>query len=493
MSKKKTNVTIVTIALFVATFISAMEGTIVSTAMPTIVSDLRGVAIMNWVFSIYLLTNALATPIYGKLSDRIGRKPVFIFGLFVFVIGSAMSGLSHSMHELIIWRAIQGVGAGTIMPVSFTIIADIYPFEKRAKVMGWNGSAWGIASVIAPLLGGFIVDQLTWHWVFFINVPIGLITIALIWFFLNEPKRVSDAKLDWLGIIWLTLSLLGLMYGVQLLSQGGQSLLQAGVSFVVFVVALSLFIRQEKRAADPIIFLELFKNRVFVIQNIAAAFVSAYLIAFNVYLPMWTQGLLGLRASIAGFATTPSSILWVVGSFIAGKLLASATPKKLLTVSLGLLIITGIVMILLPQTTPFWFFLCLSGVFGIGFGISITGTTVTSQSLVSSDIVGVTTSFNTLVRSLAQTIMISVFGIVMNYSIANGMTRYHNTGATEEMMNKVINPQTVHQLPHQLIPILRKIYYSGLHNIFILGFVFILLAFIINLMKQPKDQKKQAI
>lgn len=163
----KRNIILVTIALFVATFMCAIEGTIVSTAMPTIVGDLRGVALMNWVFSIFLLTNAIATPIYGKLADSIGRKPIFMIGTTIFIIGSVMSGLSNSMIILIFWRAIQGIGGGAILPVANTIIADIYPLEKRAQVLGLNSSAWGIASVIAPLLGGFIVDNLSWHWIFF--------------------------------------------------------------------------------------------------------------------------------------------------------------------------------------------------------------------------------------------------------------------------------------------------------------------------------------
>ncbi|MCZ3393847.1 MFS transporter, partial [Enterococcus faecium] len=143
MEKKQTNVIVVTVAIFVATFMSAIEGTIVSTAMPTIVGDLHGVSLMNWVISIFLLTNAIFTPIYGKLSDIFGRKRVFIFGIIIFLIGSMLSGMAHSMGFLILWRALQGIGAGSIMPVSNTIIADIYPIEKRAKVMGLNGSAWG--------------------------------------------------------------------------------------------------------------------------------------------------------------------------------------------------------------------------------------------------------------------------------------------------------------------------------------------------------------
>src|SRR5699024_2769017 len=185
------------------TFLSAVEGTIVSTAMPTIVGDLKGISIMNWVFSIYLLTTTLSTPVYGKLVDEIGRKPVFIAGLLIFLVGSMLSGLSASMPQLICWRAVQGIGAGAILPISNTIIADIYTPDKRAQIMGLNNSAWGIASVAAPLLGGLIVDHLNWKWIFFINVPIGLISILLIWFNLRENKHYAHGKLDVWGIVWL--------------------------------------------------------------------------------------------------------------------------------------------------------------------------------------------------------------------------------------------------------------------------------------------------
>lgn len=478
MKRKETNVVIVTVAIFVATFMSAIEGTIVSTAMPTIVGDLHGVSLMNWVISIFLLTNAIFTPIYGKLSDIFGRKRVFVFGILIFLIGSMLSGMAHSMNFLILWRALQGIGAGSIMPVSNTIIADIYPIEKRAKVMGLNGSAWGIASIIAPLLGGFIVDNLSWHWIFFINVPIGIITILLIQFFLKEEVSVHNKKIDYLGSFWLMMALLGLMYGFQLMGEASFSIVTLVVAFVVFIAAGIFFIIQEKRAEDPIIFLDLFSNRTFVIQNIATMLVSGLLIGFEVYLPSWTQGILGLPASLAGFAVTPSSILWIFGSFLAGKMMVKMKPQQILAVSLTILAVGSLILAMVPASTPFVMFFFIAAILGTGFGITITSTLVISQQLVTNDRIGVATSFNTLAKTLGQTIMMSIFGIIMNGTMNAGVAK--NPSINMNMMNKVINPQTAKTLPEALLPTLRNVLYQALHNIYIGCFILIVIALIIN-------------
>lgn len=478
MSQPKTNVLAVTIAIYVATFVSAIEGTIVSTALPTIVGNLHGVALMNWVFSIYLLATAMVTPIYGKLADVIGRKPVMQFGLGVFIVGSAMSGLANSMPVLIFWRAIQGIGAGALLPVSMTIIADIYTMEKRAKILGITNSAWGIAAVLAPLLGGIIIDKLSWHWIFFINVPIGLITMVLFQLYLHEPKRLRTESIDYLGSFWLMLCLLSLMLSFQVLSS--QPIRWWGFvgGLVISGLSLWLFIRREQRAVDPIISLELFKNRPFIVQNAIAALINGYLMALTVYVPTWGQGIHGVSASVAGLALTPNSLLWVIGAFTTGYFLARWTPRRILYFSLSFILVAGLALALLPMKASFGWFFVITAINGFGFGIALTATTLTSQRLVSAENVGVATSFNTLGRTIGQTLMVSIFGIILNTGMQQSLQ--HHPGTSMAMMNRLINPQTASGLPTRLLPALRQVLYNGLHWVYMIGFLIVVLTFVIN-------------
>ncbi|KRM91365.1 MDR family MFS transporter [Fructilactobacillus florum] len=474
----RTNIKITTIALFIATFMTAVEGTIVSTAMPTIVGDLHGVSLMNWVFSIFLLTNAITTPIYGKLADQLGRKKIFLAGVVVFIIGSLFSGLSNSMETLIFWRALQGIGAGVIMPVSFTIVADMYPFEKRAQVIGILGSAWGIASIIGPLLGGFIVDSLSWHWIFFINVPIGLLTIVLLACFFYEQPHKKTQPLDVAGIIWLGIFLLALMVGFQQLSSQPINYLVLGSFLCVTILSGLAFYLQERHASDPIIPIDLFHNRTFVIQNCIAALISGFIFGYEVYLSDWTQGIMGLKATFAGFAVTPTSILWMVGSFWSGKLLLKWRPQLVTGLSLIFIGFGAVSLALLPITTPLVIFWVLSTIMGIGFGLCITTSSVTSQNEVSNERIGVASSFNTLSRTLGQTLMISVFGIVLNQGMANGIKQHPQ--ASLKLMDQLINPRTATTLPASVLPTLRQILYGALHNVFLVALLLVIAAVIVN-------------
>ncbi|WP_261807446.1 MDR family MFS transporter [Lapidilactobacillus luobeiensis] len=475
--KKETNVVLATIAIFVATFMTAIEGTIVSTAMPTIIGSLNGVSMMSWVFSIYLLTSSISTPIYGKLADRIGRKPVFLVGLVIFLIGSSLAGLSQSMLTLILSRALQGLGAGAIQPVTFTMIADIYPYEKRARVLGLNSSAWGIASIVAPLLGGYIVQHLSWHWIFFINVPVGLITMLLVIFFFQEDRRSAKEPIDIAGSTTLSVLLLALMLFAQGLGSSTKPWLNA-LWLVLALISGFFFVKAEKKAKDPLIPLALFKNNLFLGQNLVAALVSGVLIGFEVYIPMWMQGILGLPATMGGFAVTPSSVLWILGSFLAGRLLVSQPATRIVSVSL-FVITAGIgVLSFLPMGTSFAVFLLVAAFLGFGFGIAITTTMVTAQNVVAENEIGVASAMNTLSRTIGQTLMMSVFGIIQNTLFARGIQGHSQLKLS--MLNKLINPETATQIQSDLLPQLRTILLQAMHGVYITGVILAVIAIIVN-------------
>lgn len=481
---KKTNVPIVTLAIFMTTFMTAIEGTIVSTAMPTIVSDLDGLEIMNWVVSIFLLMTAVSTPLYGKLADSIGRKPVFLFGIALFVIGSSLCGLAQNMIELILFRVIQGLGSGAVQPVAITIIADLYTLQKRAKMLGLNSGFWGVASVIAPLLGGFIVQHLSWHWVFYINVPIGIIAFLLVLVYLREPKHKSSSKLDLQGTIWLVLLLLALMFFLQDLGSNMNLLVMAALA-VLIVISVILFFRAEKRAADPIMPLSMLRDKEFFALNIITLLIFGVVIGFEFYIPTWMQGINGTNASLAGFAVTPSSLMWIVGSFLIGGMLGRWGIRKTYDYMLTILVGADLVLILVPIYTPFWVFCIVATFNGTAFGAITTASQVRSQVLVPKDDIGVATSFNTLMKYLGQTMMVSIYGIAFNTMVAKGLAKH--PGLTQEMMNKIVSAENAKTLASNVVPQLRQILLGGLKAVYIVSMIVILISILLN--QTYKDRK----
>lgn len=482
---KKTNVKIVTLAIFMTTFMTAIEGTIVSTAMPTIVSDLNGLEIMNWVVSIFLLMTAVSTPLYGKLADSIGRKPVFLFGIALFVIGSALCGLAQNMIELIVFRVIQGLGSGAVQPVAITIIADLYTLQKRAKMLGLNSGFWGVASVIAPLLGGFIVQHLSWHWVFFINVPIGIVAFLLVIFYFKETKRSSKSKLDLKGTVWLIVLLLSLMFFLQELGSGISWLILALLAILI-VISIIAFYRVEKRAQDPIMPLSMLKDREFLAINLITLLISGVVIGFEFYIPTWMQGINGTSASLAGFAVTPSSLMWIVGSFLIGGMLGKWGIKKTYDLMLSILVIADLVLILVPIYTPFWVFCLVAAFNGVAFGAITTASQVRSQVIVGKEDIGVATSFNTLMKYLGQTMMVSFYGITFNTIVASGLKDHPYL--TQKMMNQIVSAEKAKELAANLVPQLRQILFNALTGVYVVSLVVIVLSIILN--RIYKDHKK---
>ena len=481
---KKTNVPIVTLAIFMTTFLTAIEGTIVSTAMPTIVSDLDGLEIMNWVVSIFLLMTAVSTPLYGKLADSIGRKPVFLFGITLFVIGSSLCGLAQNMVELILFRVIQGLGSGAVQPVAITIIADLYTLQKRAKMLGLNSGFWGVASVIAPLLGGFIVQHLSWHWVFYINVPIGIIAFLLVVFCLKEPKHNAKSKLDLQGTIWLVILLLALMFFLQDLGEVTNFVIMAILAALV-IVSVIMFFRSEKRAEDPIMPLSMLKDREFLALNLITLLISGVVIGFEFYIPTWMQGINGTSASIAGFAVTPSSLMWIVGSFLIGGMLGRWGIKKTYDYMLLVLVLADLALILVPIYTSFWVFCVIAAFNGIAFGAITTASQVRSQVLVPKEDIGVATSFNTLMKYLGQTMMVSIYGIAFNTMVVQGLNKHPQLN--QSMMNKIVSAEKAKTLSVEAIPQLRQILLSGLKAVYVVSLIVIIISLVLN--RIYKDRK----
>lgn len=409
--EKSTKPNLVIVALFIATFLSAIEGTIVSTAMPRIADDLQGSELYTWVISIYLLANVISIPVFGKMADLYGRKMMFTIGVLVFLAGSTLCGFSQTMSQLVIYRFIQGIGAGALATIPFTIIGDVFPYEKRAKVQGWIGSVWGISGILGPLVGGFIVDFISWHWIFFMNIPFGIISLMILWTSLHERIEKKKQMIDYPGILVFALSMTALLYALTVF--GDEKTVNGSVLLftAITVIGLALFIWIEKRSKEPMLPLSLFKVRVMTIANIAGFLLGFILVATTFYIPLWAQGVTNMNATFSGFAILPMSVTWTVSGILTGRWLATHSPVRLAV--LGVVVITGACVglsLFQTETTLAWM-MFVSAVLGFGFGLVMTTFTVAVQSAFDWSLRGAAMGSHNLMRTLGQTIGISISGI----------------------------------------------------------------------------------
>ncbi|WP_233567962.1 MDR family MFS transporter [Cohnella faecalis] len=310
----------VVIGLMIALFIGALDVTVVSTAMPNIVEDLQGTSLISWVFSIYTLTTCVTTPIFGKLTDLFGRKMVFATGIVLFVLGSALCGVADSMIALIWFRALQGIGAGALNPVCFTIVADLFTGEKRGKMMGLFASVWSVAGLLGPLVGGYFVDQISWRWIFYINIPLGVAALVLVNGFLHERFERKKKKIDYWGAAAFTIAISALMYA--LLSIGETHPWNSPFILVLVVVAvvfLALFIAIERNAEEPMMPLSMFRMRVMNVSNLSGFLAFSITTGVMIYSPIWIQTVLGHTATSSGLLVMPMSITWPIASTLVGR------------------------------------------------------------------------------------------------------------------------------------------------------------------------------
>ncbi|MHB8598592.1 MAG: MDR family MFS transporter [Ktedonobacteraceae bacterium] len=411
---------IVTIALMLGMSLAALDTTIVGTALPTIVGKLGGISLYSWVFSIYLLTSTTTVPIYGKLADLYGRKPMFLFGSGLFLLGSILCGTAQSMEQLIIFRAIQGLGAGAVQPIVLTIIGDLYELKERAKVQGLFSGVWGIASVVGPALGGIIVDHFSWRWVFYINVPFGLASAVLLALYLKENVERKKQSLDYFGTLALTGSIVALLFAML---QGGTS--WAWLSFpslglfALSIVLLVLFLMQERRAPDPILPLTLFNNRIIAISSIGGVILGVLMFGITSYVPLFVQGVMGGTATSAGLTLGPLLLAWPIASVFSGRIVIRFGYRFTSVLGMGLGTL-GTGMVLLYNTATSLPFIIVSMlIIGTGLGFCSTAFIISVQNAVPWKLRGVATATTQFFRTIGGTIGVALMGAILNAQMAS--------------------------------------------------------------------------
>jgi len=420
----RTRIVIITIALMLGLFMASMEVTVVSTAMPTIVGDLGGMALYSWIFSAYMLTSTTTIPIFGKLSDIYGRRSVYAAAMVIFLLGSLLCGQATSMTQLVAFRALQGLGAGGVAPLTFVAIGVMFTLEQRAKMQGVFASIWGLSSVVGPLLGGFLVDQIDWPWVFYINLAPGLLALALFWFAWREPaldaktpNQIGTVQIDYWGAALLTVGVVLFLLGIMNMGTP-QGWLLLGTTVVVFGGLAWV----EQRAADPILPLALFRQRLFAIACLHGVLTGAAMFGCISYVPLFIQVALNTSATEAGAALTPMIIGWVIASVIGGRWLLRIGYLTLVIGGTLSLTIGAFLLSQMGAHASRFYILGSLTLMGIGMGMSISTFLIVAQSTVQRHMLGIATSTIQFTRTIGGTVGVSVMGAVLSLGLATQLT-----------------------------------------------------------------------
>lgn len=406
---RRTNRVLTVVGLILALAMGALEATVIATAMPTVIGDLGGIHYYAWITGAYLLASSVTVPIYGKLADIYGRKPILLFGIAMFLFGSAASGAAQSMGQLIVFRAIQGLGAGSMQPMAITIVGDIFDLEERAKMQGIFGAAWGVFGLIGPMLGGLIVHHLSWRWVFYINLPFGLAAAALVITQLHEQIEKKAHTLDFLGAGLLSGAVVAMLLAASRL--GAQTTVICGA---VAVLLLGAFLAVERSAKEPVLPLSLFARPVIAVSSLTGAIIGGAMIATLTYVPLFVQGVLHGTPTEAGTAITPMVIGWPVASAIAGRLLPRVGFRPLIVFGLGITAAAGVALALFGETHGLMGLRLCTAAFGVGMGFANTALLIAVQTSVTWEQRGIATASTMFFRTIGGTLAVGVMGGVIN-------------------------------------------------------------------------------
>ena len=413
LQTSQTKLVPVMIGLLLGIFMASLDNTIVSTAMSTIVADLGGLSQFVWVTSAYLVTEMAGMPIFGKLSDMYGRKRFFLLGIALFLLGSILCGTAHTMVQLALYRALQGVGGSALMPIAFTIVWDVFPPDKRGKMGGIFGAVFGLSSIFGPLIGAYFTDYINWRWVFYINVPIGLIALLLISLGYRESKRHEKQLIDWWGALTLVGSIVSLMFALEL---GGQQYAWDSTQviglFIGFVILMAVFLFVETKATDPIISFKMFKHRLFAASNLVAMFYGATFLVATVYIPIFVQGVTGGSATNSGLILLPMMLGTTVAAPLGGQL-SSKTSYRNIMIGSTIILILGVVLLgTLSTDTSRWALTIYMIIVGLGTGASFSVISMAAMHHFPPAQRGSASSTNAFLRSLGMTVGITVFGVI---------------------------------------------------------------------------------
>lgn len=408
-------VVLITLGVMMSLFMASMESTVIATAMPTIVSQLGGLESYSWVFAIYMLTSTTMGPIFGKLSDIYGRRPIYMAAIILFSLGSLLCGFAQSMGQLIAARAVQGIGAGGLMPLAFIIVGDIFTLEQRAKVQGLFSGVWGVSSVVGPLLGGFLVDTIGWHWVFLVNLPPAAIAAALVWTAWQGVERPAGKRpaIDYAGAALLTVGVVALLLGLNDLrspmSWGLLGLAAASLGALLWV---------EGRAESPILPMRLFRDRMFAVACAHGTLAGLVLFGGMSFIPLFVQGSYGVSATEAGTALTPMLMGWVLTSIVASRLLLRFSYRTLALVGMTSFLGGAILLAFAAAAGGRPVLLVALAMLGSGMGASIPSFLIAVQSSVPRSDMGAATATVQFSRQIGGTIGVAALGVVLSTRLA---------------------------------------------------------------------------
>jgi EmrB/QacA subfamily drug resistance transporter len=477
-------------ALMSCIAVVALDATIVSTALPTIVGNLGGLSLFSWVFSIYLLTSTVTVPLYGKLADLYGRKPVILVGCTTFLAGSMLCAIAGSMEQLIVFRAIQGLGAGAVQPITMTIVGDSFSIEQRARLQGVFSSVWGVTALSGPALGGLLTEGLNWRWVFLINLPICTAAIFLIWRFFDEKTEKREHVLDYWGTLLLSGSVVALLLGLlQGAERYGWLATETLSLFAVAAVLLAVFVVQELRTREPVLPMWLFKNRVIAVSCLAIFLSGGLMFGVSSYLPLFAQGVSGGTALDAGLIALPMSFTWPLGSILGGWLILRFGYYPAAVTGGVLLILGALTLLTLSQDAPHSLGYLASAIIGLGMGFQTSALIISVQNAVEWGHRGIATASTQFFRTIGGSISVAIMGAILNSQMAGRLADVPGVPAGA-MADTLLNVDERANIAEPVLEAMQGALSASLHEIyfFILGAALISFAVILFF---PRGQARE--